>query len=313
MSNEELVDQIQKGINESSNIELLYNQNIGFICKVVKKYRYAYMSDYNSISIIEMDNLIHEAYFGLIEATKRYTSNHGTLFLTYATHWISQAVRRFLENSGQVIRVPVHRQQEIYKYNQATSYYLRHYNRMPSIHEYTICVGLPVHGIEQLEKYMFRGTIQSIDENISESYNSALCNTLSCEINIEDDIVERVVQEQIKEELWDIVAQVLKDEKKLQIIKWRFIDEITIREIGTRVNLSTSAIERHIIHSLRKIRCNSKTKRFGAVFELWKVDKPANVERVRELVVNNHLDLLTKPEIDYAIYVGWLKDETLAL
>ncbi|MDF2951739.1 MAG: hypothetical protein K0S18_1322 [Anaerocolumna sp.] len=41
MSNEELVNLIQKGTDPASNMEQLYLQNKGLIFAVVKKYRYA--------------------------------------------------------------------------------------------------------------------------------------------------------------------------------------------------------------------------------------------------------------------------------
>ena len=56
MTNEELVDRIQHGINVTECMERLYIQNKGFIFNVIKKYHYACQSDYGSLPIIEMDN-----------------------------------------------------------------------------------------------------------------------------------------------------------------------------------------------------------------------------------------------------------------
>ncbi|WP_312373045.1 hypothetical protein [Lachnoclostridium sp.] len=56
MSNEELVQQIQQGIDPARNIEQLYLQNKGLIFSIVKRYRYACQSGYDSLPIIEMDN-----------------------------------------------------------------------------------------------------------------------------------------------------------------------------------------------------------------------------------------------------------------
>ncbi|MDF2544332.1 MAG: polymerase, sigma 70 subunit, RpoD subfamily [Herbinix sp.] len=122
MSNEELVERIQHGINVQENLELLYTQNKGFIFNVCRMYRYACRSDYNGTPIIEMDELMNEAYFGLVEAAKRFDPDQWNTFLTYAEHWIRRAVKRFLDNSGQVIRVPVHMQEKVYKCNQITLY-----------------------------------------------------------------------------------------------------------------------------------------------------------------------------------------------
>ncbi len=110
MSNEELVQQIQQGIDIKGNMEQLYIQNKGLIYATIKRYRYACQSDYNSLPIIEMDELMNEAYFGLVKAVENYNPNQGILFMSYAPNWIRQAVKRYLDNCGRTIRVPVHTQ-----------------------------------------------------------------------------------------------------------------------------------------------------------------------------------------------------------
>jgi DNA-directed RNA polymerase specialized sigma subunit len=80
MSNEELVDRIQHGINKTEHLGQLYIQNKGFILKIIRTYRYACRSDYNSVPIIELDELIHEAYFGLVEAAERFSPDMGNTF-----------------------------------------------------------------------------------------------------------------------------------------------------------------------------------------------------------------------------------------
>ncbi len=166
MSNEELVDRIQHGINANEYIGQLYIQNKGFITTLIRKYRYACQSGYNSLPIIEMDELMHEAYFGLIEAAEKYKPDQGVSFLTYAGHWINQVVKRFLDNSGRVIRVPVYKQEKIYKYNQVRAHYLNRYNREPNQREYASWIGISTAGVEKLEQFMFQGTILSLDETV---------------------------------------------------------------------------------------------------------------------------------------------------
>lgn len=60
---------------------------------MVKRCRYACQADYNSTPIIEMDELIHEAYFELIKVVESYNSKQGVLFMTYVLAWIRQAVK----------------------------------------------------------------------------------------------------------------------------------------------------------------------------------------------------------------------------
>lgn len=263
MSNEDLVQLIQQGINTASNMELLYEQNKGLIFSIVRKFRYACQSDYNSTPIIELDELMHEAYFGLVKAVESYEPSHGVFFMSYAPYWIKQAIKRYLENCGRVVRVPVHRQQQIYQYNQVTSYYLQNYNREPDTLEYASWLQVSEKVIEQLQCYMFQNKIQSLDFALPGNDNEdiTVADSIASDIDIENDIVEKVAQEQLQAELWDIVSQVLKHDEMIQILRLRFIDRLAMEEIGKRLGIPRERVRQYESLALRRLRCNSKTKR----------------------------------------------------
>ena len=102
MSNEELVKQIQKGINPNDNLGLLFQQNKGLIKQIIRKYSYVYQvkNTRKSAPIIEYQDLLNEAYFGLYEAAQRYEDTAGVKFMSYAQFWIKQAIHRFIENTS---------------------------------------------------------------------------------------------------------------------------------------------------------------------------------------------------------------------
>jgi len=263
MSNEELVDQIQNGINITEYMEQLYLQNKGFIYNIVRKYRYACRSSYDGVPILELEELMHEAYFGIVEAVERFDPELGAGFLTYASLWINQVVKRFLDNSGQVIRVPVHRQQEIYKYNKVKAYYLSHYNREPSIREYSSHIGITMVQVEKLEQFMFKGSVRSLDEVVpgGESESISYMDTVPAEVDIEQMIVEREAAKQIHEELWVVVNEVLQHEKMAAALFYRFKERLTLEETGKRMGITRELVRQYECKALRRLRCNRRTKR----------------------------------------------------
>ena len=88
MTNEELVEQIQQGINVQKNLAILYEQNKGFIYKVVLPFmKYA-----------EADDLLQEGYLGLHEAVYTYKPGDSK-FITYLPYRIRKSCIRYLENS----------------------------------------------------------------------------------------------------------------------------------------------------------------------------------------------------------------------
>ena len=313
MSNEELVERIQHGINRTEYLEQLYIQNKGFIYNVIRKYRYACQSGYDSIPIIEMNELMHEAYFGLVEAAKRFNPDQGASFITYAAHWINQVVKRFLDNSGRVIRVPVNKQEQIYKYNQAKAYYLRNHDREPSYREYSSWIGLTQAGVEKLEYFMFQGSIRSLDMAVpgGEDDNLSFVDTIPADLNLEEDVVEKVAVDQLRKEIWDIVAQVLKDEKKLQIFQMRFINNMTMEQIGEQLHIHRTAIDQALRYGLMLIKRNPRARDLAEELGIWYRDIPIDAHRVKRFATSGKLQYLDKGELKYAINMGWIDSGTI--
>ncbi len=106
VENEELVRQIQAGINVSSNLEQLYLKNRPFIYNTAIKYS----------KQAEIDDLMQEGYLGLQKAASMYNSDNDAKFITYAGYWIRQSIQRYCENCGNVKRIPVHLLSEIARY-----------------------------------------------------------------------------------------------------------------------------------------------------------------------------------------------------
>jgi RNA polymerase primary sigma factor len=210
MGNEELVQLIKHGIDSVGNMEQLYIKNQGIIFSVVKKYRYACQADYNSTPIIELDELMHEAYFGLVKAVESFDESQGVLFMSYASHWIGQAVKRYLDNCGSVIRVPVHTQEKVYQYNRVTTYFIQHFNREPSIKEYSKWMGLSVKSIERLRNFMFKYKIKSLDASIPDNDEElTLVDIVAGDTDIESEIIDKVSNEDLHNKLWDMIKHVL--------------------------------------------------------------------------------------------------------
>ena len=313
MSNEELVQLIKQGTDPAGNMGQLYLQNKGMIYAVVKKYRYACQADYNSTPIIEVDELMHEAYFGLVKAVENYDVSQGVLFMSYAAFWIRQAVKRFLDDSGRVIRVPVHRQAEIYRYNQITAYFLQNFNRPPLVQEYARWLHISEKAVEQLQQFMSRGKVRSLDYVMpgTEDEDITVADSVASDDDIESDIVEKVSQEQLRGELWDLIGMVLKDDKKVQMIKLRYIDNLAFESIAKQFNISRSAVRQMLVHCNRLIKRNAGIRRLAIETGLWDADKPFSADRVKRWCEWGRYDHLDKKELRYARRMGWVDEERL--
>lgn len=311
MSNEELIQLIKQGEDITGNMSKLYIKNQGIIFSIVKKYSYACKASYGCVPIIELEELMHEAYFGLVKAVEKYDDTQGVLFMSYAPFWIRQAIKRFLEDSGQFIRVPVHTQEKIYRYNQVSSYYMQNFNRQPTKQEFASRLQMSFKEVEQLQRFMFRNKISSLDGVVSdgEDEDISYSETIPGDVDLETEVVERITNERLKDELWTILDQILMDEKKMQLLRLKFIDNMNMEEIGKRYNISRTAVKQAQEYCLKLIKRNAQIRRLAVQTGIWDENKPFTEERIKRLCKWGHYEGLDKKELNYAKQRGWILEQ----
>jgi RNA polymerase primary sigma factor len=208
MTNEELVNQIQQGINSCECLEQLYTQNKGLINKIVKKFEYVYHvnNSKTSIPLIEYQELMDEAYFGLLEAVNRYEDTAGVKFMTYAPFWIRQSIQNYIRNNINSIRIPRHLYEKITVYKKVVGAYEAQLYRKPSDKELCRALGIEIKALNELKKVIYNcNMIDSLDREISDEDDTILCDTISGDADVENIVIDDMMDKSLKTELWQIV------------------------------------------------------------------------------------------------------------
>jgi RNA polymerase primary sigma factor len=86
----------------------LIRHNIRLVVDYVKKY----VPTLRQRSL-DFEDLVQEGVLGLLRAAELFDPTKGYRFSTYATWWIRQSVERGIANRGDLIRIPVHVQEQI--------------------------------------------------------------------------------------------------------------------------------------------------------------------------------------------------------
>lgn len=261
MSNEELAKLIQSGIDVQKNMEKLYVENIGFISDIVKRFLFACRAPYGCDPIIDRQELMNEAYFGIVKAVEGFDADAGASFITYAKYWISQAIRRFLDNCGRVIRIPVHTQAKIYAYNKTSSAFLNEFGRKPTKEEFAICIRMTVKEVEKLEQFMFIKSVTSLDAPLStdEGEECFIGDNIPSGIDIQQEVIDDMVTEQLTGELWNVISNVV-NQNMLKVLKYRFVNRLTLEQTAERMHINREAVRNLENNALRRLRNNHKTK-----------------------------------------------------
>jgi hypothetical protein len=136
-------------------------------------------------------------------------------------------------------------------------------------------------------------------------------DTVASDTDLEGEVIERVSQEQLKDELWDLISMVLKDDRKVQIIKLRYIDNLALERIAEQFNISRAAVDQSIKYSIRLIKRNAGIRRLAIETGLWDADKPFSADRVKYWCECSRYNMLDKNELKYARRMGWVDEELL--
>lgn len=92
---------------------------------LVYKYAYQFYKHYkNKLGALDIEDLISAGTLGLLKAINRFNPKFENNFSTYAVFWITQAIRREINDNLGMTKIPIHFIEKINKYNSGYGTYL---------------------------------------------------------------------------------------------------------------------------------------------------------------------------------------------
>ncbi len=270
MSNEQLVYRIKAGEDTANNMLRLWEQNQRFIGMIAVKY-----SGY-----AEMDDLKQEGYLALCEAVRHYNSDQAVPFINYAAFYIRQGMQRYIENFGSCIRIPVHRQQSVKKYKKIVAEYQKKYGVSPSDAEIRPLMGVSREVLDNIKESAVMGRIESLSKPVNESEDTFLEDMIVSGEDVEDEVDKKVDRERMNRELWEMVETLPSDQS--QVIKSRFIDGNTLREIGQKQGKSIERIRQIEMKALKTMRAPRRCRTLRGYYEVYLSAAPIHHVGVRQ-------------------------------
>lgn len=247
LSNEQLVARIRSGADVAENMLKLWQQNKGYICKIINSYR----------NYAEEDDLQQEGYLGLCDAVEHYEQEEGVPFITYAGYWIRGYIARYIKNTG-TIRLPEHMQDSIREYETIVAKWQREFGVKPSDGEICLYMRISQKKLENIRKAAQKSKIESLDVPAGDEEGYSLYDLLPCLDNEEEVVLDRVQNEQLKGLLWPMVDS-LPGQQGL-IIRMRFQEEKTLKEVGEKIGYTVEGVRQHQAKAIRELRKPSKSK-----------------------------------------------------
>lgn len=248
MTNEQLVTLIKNKIDVSDNMLQLWQQNTGIIGKIANTYK----------GYEDIEDLKQQGYIGLCNAVQGYRPDENIPFINYAVPWIRQSMKRYIENSGSVIRIPSHSWSKHTKYKKTLQYFAMQIGREPTDLEICQYMQISYKELEDMKNIDKMSSIGSLDSCIGDDGDTTIVDLLPDDIDVESIVMDEIEKEELKEMLWSIVDTL--PGKQPQVIRSIYQEGNTLKDTGKQIGVLPECVRTIKQSALRELRKSSRKR-----------------------------------------------------
>lgn len=243
MSNEEIVMQIQGGVDVAKNQERLWLNNKGAVCRIIKS---------RGISGPDMEDLQQQGFIGLINAARRFDPDGEASFLSYAMPFIRGALYQYMASAYNFFHIPQYMRRRLKAYSRIMNEAAAAGRRLTDME---ICSALDIGAPALRELYctLDRISTYSLDEAIPGGDDES---TLLDSIASDEDIEQLVISGVWEQERHNVLQKALSilDGKTREMIKCVYYLGFSLTSVGEMMNCSQSYVGSRIQRGFQKMR-----------------------------------------------------------
>jgi RNA polymerase primary sigma factor len=220
--------------------------NLRLVVSIARRFNHGRMS---------LADLIQEGNLGLMKAVERYDYRRGFRFSTYASWWIRHAIGRALADKGREVRLPVHMLEAHQRMMKAQRQLIGQLGRQPTSEELAEASRLSVDKVEKMRSHLLDQAL-SLDRPVNDEEGRTLVELLQ-DPEGEDHTTTDILNQH---EVTAAMRRTLETLRPIEaeILRHRFglddDEELTLKEIGEKYNLSRERIRQLQEQALSKMR-----------------------------------------------------------
>lgn len=179
---------------------------------------------------LSWEDMIQHGSDGFLYAVSRFDTTTNNKLSTYASQWIRQRISRAIENTGRIIRIPIHMQAKINDIRYIYRKYVQEKQENPSSEEITTIYNLntrnkknfkPITKEEAEELGRHLQDIHSLDDSAGDDDNLSVLHYVEDE---KSSVVENTEEAANKEYLASLLSTLPKDEQEFMKFRFGLVD-----------------------------------------------------------------------------------------
>ena len=260
MTNEEIIRLIKQDNEHKQELMMqLWEQNEGLVSKFVNKF----------IGIIDKNEAKQECYIAMCNAVDTFTDDMSYKFTTWLTALLPNHLRRYADKCCKMIRIPEGLAAEVGRYKKIINLFNTEEGREPTNIEIAGLLGVDIKRVLMLAKVSITNDIKSLDEPIKgiDNEDNTLESTIPCDVD-EYESIEKQQDHEVMAADIEKAIEILPNQQK-EIIKKRYFEEKTFKEVGEAVEMSGQNVRLNCKHAIRTLRNCRYTNNLKGYYDIY--------------------------------------------
>jgi len=203
-----------------------------------------------------LEDLVQVASVGLLNAIDRFDPERGTAFSSFAVPTIAGELKRYFRDKGWAIRVPRDLQELAQRVDRTIDRLMRALGRAPTVSEIADDLGITLEQVLEAREAAAAHRAESLDRPCSDDQDATrVADTLGA--------AEPGYLQAEQAATLEAMMSILSDRER-EILRLRFVEDLTQSEIGQRVGVSQMHISRLLRDAITRLRETAQASEHAA-------------------------------------------------